>query len=261
MKTVILCGGYGTRIRDVASDIPKPMIEIGRYPILWHIMRYYAHWDFRQFVVCLGYQGHVIKDFFLNYQNRTRDFTLTLGRETRIDYQNEAADEVDWEVTLAETGLDAMTGSRVRAIQRYVEDDESFMLTYGDGVGDVDLAALVAFHRSHGKIMTVTGARPPGRFGELELGEGDCVIGFNEKPQVTEGRISGGFLVCRREIFDYLGGGDDVVLEQMPMRALVRDGQMMMFRHDGFWHPMDTYRDYKLLNGLWASGGAPWKVW
>lgn len=263
MKTVILCGGLGTRIRDVASDIPKPMIEIGGYPILWHIMKYYAHWGHNQFVLCLGYRGLTIKDFFLNYRARTRDFTITLGADSKIQpgAQTNADGTDDWEVTLAETGLHAMTGARVRRIRRYVSDSENFMLTYGDGVGDIPINDLIDFHRSHGKILTVTGVRPPGRFGELELEDGARVAGFNEKPQATGGQISGGYFVVRREIFDYLDDREDLVLEQDPFKRLVADGQMMAFDHRGFWLPMDTYRDYRILNDLWESDKAPWKVW
>lgn len=259
MKTVILCGGLGTRIRDVSADIPKPMIPIGRNPIVWHIMKGYANFGFSQFIMCLGYQSHVIKDFFLNYHIRTSDITVSLGRAESIECHTGHAEE-DWQVTLAETGINAMTGARVKRVQAYLADDEHFMLTYGDGVGNVDIRALVDFHKSHGRICTVTGVRPPGRFGELEL-SGDHVVGFNEKPQVSEGRISGGFFVCSRRIFDYLDDAEDLVLETTPMQRLVADGQLMMYRHDGFWHPMDTSRDYKLLNDLWEKGRAPWKVW
>jgi glucose-1-phosphate cytidylyltransferase len=259
MKTVILCGGQGTRIRDVAADIPKPMITIGRYPILWHIMRGYAHWGHKEFVLCLGYQGHVIKQFFLNFQVLTADVTVTLNGGGKIEPRAIDGGH-DWRVTLAETGLDALTGARVRRVRDYVKDDDTFMLTYGDGVGDVDISALLAFHRNHGKVMTVTGVRPPGRFGELEI-DGDRVTGFNEKPQATEGRISGGFFVCSRRLFDYLDDSESLMLEMEPMQKLVRSGELMVYRHDSFWHPMDTSRDFKLLNELWAKGEAPWKVW
>lgn len=259
MKTVILCGGQGTRIRDVAQDIPKPMVAIGRYPILWHVMKGYAHHGCKDFVLCLGYQSHVIKDFFLNYHVRTSDVTVTLGRHACVECHT-GHDEEDWTVTLAETGTNSLTGARVWRIRPYVEADELFLLTYGDGVGAVDIPALIAFHRRHGKAMTLTGVRPPGRFGELEI-DGDQVVGFNEKPQVSTGRISGGFFVCSRTVFDYLDEGENVMLEEAPMQRLTRDGQLMVFRHDGFWHPMDTYRDHKLLNDLWDRGQAPWKTW
>ena len=260
MKTVILCGGYGSRIRDVAENVPKPMIPIGRQPIVWHIMKYYAAYGHRDFVLCLGYKGYVIRDFFLNYESHTQDATVTLGGEGRaavVEYHG-AHDEADWRVTLAETGEGALTGARVRKIKKYIGDDPEFMLTYGDGVGDVDLTALIAFHRAHGRVMTVTGVHPPGRFGELRADEAGVVTEFNEKPQATAGRISGGFFVCRREIFDYLDEREDLVLERDPMDRLVADGQMCLFEHDGFWQPMDTSREYTLLNELYASGNAPW---
>lgn len=260
MKVVILCGGYGTRIRDVADNIPKPMIPVGGYPILWHIMKYYSSFNHNQFVLCLGYKSHVIKEFFLNYEAFTRDFTITLGSSKSIEFHNDHS-ESDWKVTLAETGLDAMTGARLRRVQPYVVDDDNFMLTYGDGVGDINIERLLDFHRAHGKILTVTGVRPPGRFGEL-VGAGDgLVTEFNEKPQASGGRISGGFFVCRREIFDYLDDRDSLVFEQEPMRKLVQDGQMMVYEHDGFWQPMDTHREYQLLNTLYETGKAPWVVW
>lgn len=260
MKVVVLCGGLGTRIRDVADNIPKPMIPVNGLPILWHIMKYYAHYRHRQFVLCLGYKGETIKDFFLNYEAHTRDFTLKLGSIPSISYHNEH-DEADWEVTLAETGLNAMTGARINRVKKFMADDDNFMLTYGDGVGDVDIDKLVAFHKSHGKILTVTGVRPPGRFGELCHTPEGLVSEFNEKPQASGGRISGGFFVCRRELFDYLNDREDLVFEVEPMRKLVSDGQMMIYKHDGFWQPMDTYRDYMYLNGLCSNGEAPWMVW
>lgn len=260
MKVVILCGGQGTRIRDANEHLPKPMISIGGLPILWHVMKYYASWGHKDFVLCLGYKGQAIKDFFLNYEAHTRDFTLRLGAADSIQYHTRH-DESDWCVTLAETGLVAMTGARVRKIRHYIGEDEHFMLTYGDGVGDVDLDRLMAFHLQHGKMLTVTGVRPPGRFGELMGGENGRVLEFNEKPQATGGRISGGFFICRRELFDYLADGDDLVFEDAPMRALVKEGQLMMFEHDGFWQCMDTYRDWLLLSQLCEKGTAPWVRW
>ncbi len=260
MKVVILCGGYGTRIRDVADNIPKPMIPIGGLPILWHIMKYYAHWGHREFVLCLGYKGEAIKDFFLNYEAHTRDFTIALGASKSISYHSDH-NESDWRVTLADTGDGAMTGARIRKIRNYIGDDKNFLLTYGDGVGDIDVSKLIAFHDAHGKVLTVSGVRPPGRFGELMSGAGGLVTEFNEKPQATAGRISGGFFVCRRELFDYLDDREDLTFEQEPVRRLVADRQMMVHEHDGFWQPMDTYRDYRLLNRLHESGQAPWVVW
>lgn len=260
MKAIILCGGQGTRIRDVSDNLPKPMITIGDYPILWHIMKYYSHWGHKQFVLCLGYKGQVIKDFFLNYEAHTRDFTINLGGNRSIDYHN-VHDESDWQVTLAETGQNAMTGARVKRVQKYVAEEEHFMLTYGDGVGNIDIQKLLEFHKSHGKILTVTGVRPPSRFGELMNDATGLATEFNEKPQASGGRISGGFFVCRRELFDYLDNREDLVFEMVPMRKLVQDKQMMIYDHDGFWQPMDTYRDYLYLNELSSKGEAPWMVW
>ncbi|MBO6948171.1 MAG: glucose-1-phosphate cytidylyltransferase [Rhodospirillales bacterium] len=260
MKVVILCGGQGTRIRDVAEDLPKPMIPIGERPILWHIMKNYAASGFNEFVLCLGYRGHVIKDFFINYDMLTHDFQLTLGRPDSLKVHNTDARE-DWQVTLAETGLNAMTGDRVRKIKKYIGDDETFMLTYGDGLSDIDIPELVRFHESHGKVATVTGVRPPGRFGELECDADSMVVEFNEKPQATGGRISGGFFVLNRKIFDYLPDEDGLVFEEQPLRGLVRDNQLMVHQHNGFWQCMDTYRDYKLLTSLWDGGNAPWRNW
>jgi glucose-1-phosphate cytidylyltransferase len=257
IKTVILCGGYGSRIRDVADNIPKPMIPIGRYPILWHIMKYYSSYGVKDFVLCLGYKGEVIRNFFLNYHAHTRDATISLGTHGGVRFHDDNG-VVDWQVTLAETGQGAMTGARIRRIKKYVADDENFMLTYGDGVGDIDIGRLLEFHKRHGKILTVSGVRPPGRFGEIMATPEGQVTEFNEKPQATAGRISGGYFVCRREIFDYLDDREDLVFEQEPMNRLVNDGQMCLFEHDGFWQPMDTSREYQALNSLYDAGQAPW---
>jgi glucose-1-phosphate cytidylyltransferase len=256
VKVVILAGGYGTRIRDVAEELPKPMIPIGPYPILWHVMKIYARYGHKQFVICLGYKGQVIKEFFLNYEAYTRDLTVKFGRNGGIAYHSEHT-EADWTITLSDTGLRAMTGARIRRIRRYV-DDRDFLLTYGDGVSDVDLGGLVAFHRSHGRVLTVTGVRPPGRFGEMVSAAGGQVLEFNEKPQATAGRISGGFFVASPRLFEYLDDREELVFEQEPMRRLVAEGQLMMYEHDGFWQPMDTSREYQLLNSLYDSGAAPW---
>lgn len=258
MKVVILCGGYGTRIRDVADDIPKPMIPIGPNPILWHIMKYYASFGHKEFILCLGYKGQVIKDFFLSYEAHTKDFTITLDHEKKISYHTRH-DESDWQVTLADTGLGAMTGARISRIRKYIGNDD-FMLTYGDGVGDVDLERLMAFHHAHGKIFTLTGVRPPGRFGELVVEDGQ-VIEFNEKPQATGGRISGGFFIASPKLFDYLNDHEDLVFEKEPMQRLVADAQIRVFEHDGFWQPMDTNREYQILNSLYERGSAPWVRW
>jgi glucose-1-phosphate cytidylyltransferase len=258
MKVVILCGGYGSRIRDVTDDIPKPMIPIGPHPILWHIMKCYSYFGHNDFVLCLGYKKQAIKDFFLNYEAHTKDFTITLGKSEAIEFHTEH-DETNWRVTLADTGLDSMTGARIAKIKKYVGNDD-FMLTYGDGVGDVDINKLLDFHRSHGKALTLTGVRPPGRFGEL-LTTGGQVTEFNEKPQSAGGRISGGYFVASPRLFDYLNDSDNLVFEQEPMRKLVADGELMVFEHDGFWQPMDTSREYSLLNDLYAKGNPPWVKW
>ena len=256
MKVVILAGGYGTRIRDVADDIPKPMIPIGPYPILWHIMKTYSHFEHNDFVICLGYKGQIIKDFFLNYEAYTRDLTISFGKTSNIEYHNNH-DESDWKITLADTGGRSMTGSRISRIRDYVKD-EDFMLTYGDGVSDVDIDKLLAFHKSHGKLLTVTGVRPPGRFGEMVGTDDGQIVEFNEKPQATAGRISGGYFVASPGIFDYLDDNEDLVFEQEPIHQLVKDKQLMMYEHDGFWQPMDTSREYQLLNSLYDKGKAPW---
>ena len=258
MKVVILCGGYGTRIRDVTDNIPKPMIPIGRFPILWHIMKYYASYGHRDFELSLGYKSPVIKDFFLNYEAHTKDFTINLGRKDEITFHTDH-DESDWRITLAETGSEAMTGARIKRIQKYVGDDD-FMLTYGDGVGNINLDELLNYHSRHGRTLTVTGVRPPGRFGELVHTDG-IISEFNEKPQATGGRISGGFFVVTSKLFEYLEDDDSMVFEQRPMRALVADRQLMVFEHDGFWQPMDTSREYQLLNSLYDEGKAPWVRW
>ncbi len=258
MKVVILCGGKGTRIRGVADELPKPMIPVGPYPILWHIMRSYAAAGFKDFVLCLGYKSESIKSFFLNYRTDVADFTIDFARGRELTFHAQDS-EIDWRVTLAETGLETQTGSRVKRIESYIGDDETFMLTYGDGVSSIDVAALLRFHHSHGRILTVSGVRPPGRFGELETDSDSRIVEFNEKPQTSGGRISGGFLVCQRPLFDTLDAGrTDQSLEAEPMRQLARGGEMMMYPHDGFWQCMDTYRDYVLLNELWNSGKAPW---
>jgi glucose-1-phosphate cytidylyltransferase len=262
MKTVILCGGYGTRIRDVADDIPKPMIPIGGRPIIWHIMKTYATFGYTDFVLCMGYKSEVIKDFFINYELRSADVTIKLGKKSEQIVSEANHDEDGWEITLAETGIKSMTGARVRRIKKYIGDDPMFLLTYGDGVGDIDIEALVAFHKSHGKMVTLTGVRPPGRFGELGIADdGSTVTGFNEKPQASGGRINGGYFVCNREFLDILSDAEDLVLEQEPMKKLVDLGELQVFEHDGFWQPMDTSREYTLLNELYNNNQAPWVKW
>jgi glucose-1-phosphate cytidylyltransferase len=254
MQVVILCGGQGTRIRDVADDIPKPMIPIGGQPILWHIMRQYACHGFRDFVLCLGYKGWVIKRYFLDYHLAHADLSLDLGSRRVRTHGRPPAE--DWRVTLAETGVHAMTGCRIKRVEKYVAG-EHFLLTYGDGVADVDLTELVQFHLGHGKVGTVCAVRPPSRFGEIEL-DGPRVAEFNEKPLAARGRINGGFFMFRREFFDRLRDDEGLVLEGEPLVQLARDGELMAYLHDGFWQCMDSSRDYQYLNKLWAEGKASW---
>jgi glucose-1-phosphate cytidylyltransferase len=236
------------------------MIPVGGYPILWHIMKSYAQWGHKEFVLCLGYKGEVIKNFFLDYESLTRDFTITLGHQHTIEYCSDPID-MNWRVTLADTGLQAMTGARIKRIRKYVANEDHFMLTYGDAVGSINFDKLIEFHMCHNRVLTITGVRPPGRFGEMVSDAGGRVIEFNEKPQVSGGRISGGFFVCRKEIFDYLDDRENLVFEVEPMNRMVADQQVMTYEHDDFWHPMDTSRDYQLLNGLCEQGKAPWIVW
>lgn len=258
MKVVILCGGQGTRLREETETRPKPMVEIGGYPILWHIMKIYSHFGYNDFVLCLGYKGHIIKDYFLNFKARTKDFTIDLSNPSKVQYHNGGMEQ-DWRVTLAETGEKTLTGARIRKIKKYI-DDKTFMVTYGDGVADVNVERLLDFHFSHGKIATVTGVRPGSRFGEMISLDGR-VTSFTEKPQTASGMINGGFFVFDYRFFDYLHGGDEVALEETPMRALVRDQQLMVYSHEGFWQPMDTFREYTMLNRIWEEGEPPWKVW
>lgn len=259
MKVAILCGGLGTRIRDVSADLPKPMIPIGEMPILWHVMRHYAHFGHDEFVLLLGHRGEVIKDYFLNYRSRTRDITVELGSPGAVQFHDSPHD-VSWTVTMLDTGASAMTGARLRRAQPALAD-APFMLTYGDGVSDVDLDSLVTFHQRNGRIATVTGVRPPGRFGELAIDAEGRATEFNEKPQATGGRISGGFFVFEPRIFEYLNDREDLVLEESPLRSLVRDGQLGVYEHGGFWQCMDTNRDWTLLDQLARSESPPWKVW
>jgi len=258
MKVVILCGGQGTRIRGVDDNVPKPMLPIGNLPILFHLMHYYARFGHKEFILCLGYKAGVIKNFFLNYRALARDFTIDFSNHGEIAFHN-GIDEIDWKVTMVDTGDETMTGSRVKQIEPYIGDDEQFMLTYGDGLSSIDINQLLAFHQSHGRILTISGVRPPSRFGEIECDASGHVVEFNEKPQTTGGRISGGFFVCSRKLLDYLDPNrSDETLESECMRQITGDGQMMMYRHDGFWQCMDTYRDFTMLNNMWNSGKASW---
>ncbi len=255
MKVAILAGGLGTRLSEETAIKPKPMVEIGGRPMLWHIMKVYATYGFNEFVVALGYKGEVIKDYFVSYRYRTSNLTVHLGNGNITVRDGESE---DWIVHLLDTGLHTQTGGRVKKIAQFV-GNETFMLTYGDGVADIDVRQLVEFHRRHGKLATVTAVRPPARFGGIAF-NGDLVAHFEEKPQIGEGWINGGFFVLEPDVADYIDD-DSTIWEREPMERLAVDGQLVAYRHDGFWQCMDTLRDVRLLNGLWAEGKAPWRVW
>jgi glucose-1-phosphate cytidylyltransferase len=257
MRVVILAGGFGTRLKEETEYRPKPLVEIGPRPMIWHIMKLYAHYGFRDFIVCLGYRGNMIKEYFLNYEAMNNDFTIRLGEKNQIAY-HDSHQEQDFLITLADTGLDSMTGGRVKRAQKYV-DGNTFLVTYGDGVADLDVSALLAFHKEHGCLATVTTVRPISRFGMLEVNETGRVTNFKEKPQL-EGWVSAGFFAFEQGVFDYLDA-DECVLEREPLERLAAEGQLMAYRHPGFFYAMDTYREYLYLNELWNSGKAPWKVW
>jgi glucose-1-phosphate cytidylyltransferase len=254
MKVIILAGGFGTRLSEYTETIPKPMVTVGGRPILWHIMRTYAHFGHKDFYVALGYKAELIKEYFLHYRSLNADFTVDLATGAVSPHQT---DDADWRVTLVHTGLDSMTGGRVKRLQSFI-GSEPFMLTYGDGVADIDVNALLAFHRSHGKMVTVTAVRPGARFGELMI-EADQVSSFQEKPQMGHGWINGGYFVIQPEFFDLIAG-DATILEREPLEQAARMGQLMAYRHDGFWQCMDTKRDRDALEELWQSGKAAWKV-
>jgi glucose-1-phosphate cytidylyltransferase len=241
-------------MREETEFRPKPMVDIGGRPILWHIMRRYAAYGLRDFVLCLGYRGEIIKDYFLRYHALGSDFTVDLAAGA-VECHRQVAE--DWRVTLVDTGLDAMTGARVQRVRRYLEDDDLFCVTYGDGLADIDIDALVAFHRSHGRIGTVTGVHPPSRFGQL-VSDGPRVAVFSEKPPREGSRISGGFFVFNRAFLDRLGDRADLILERGPLEDLARDGELMVYEHDGYWQCADTVRDVDALRALWAAGAAPW---
>jgi len=253
MKTVILCGGLGSRLSEETQLKPKPMVEIGGRPILWHIMSIYERHGLADFMLALGYKGEVIKDYFLNYHARQSDLTVHL-RTGRVDYSNPTAE--DWRLSLIDTGANTMTGGRLLRLKPNLQSGGTFMLTYGDGVSDVDITALLAFHRNHGRLATVTAVRPSARFGGMQLRDGN-VLDFKEKPQSGEGWINGGFFVFEPAVFDYLKD-DATVLEGSPLENLARDGQLMAYEHTGYWQCMDTIRDRDALQAAWESGRAPW---
>ncbi len=255
MKVVILAGGFGTRMQEETAMRPKPMVEVGGRPMLWHIMHLYAAHGLNEFVVALGYKADMVRSYFANYRTATRDLTVRLADGT-IDTHD--APREDWTVHLVDTGLETFTGGRVRRLREWI-GDEPFCLTYGDGVSDVDITKLVAFHKAHGKLATVTAVRPPARFGSLEL-EGDSVRAFAEKSQTSEGWINGGFFVLQPQVLDYIAG-DSTLWEREPLERLAAEGQLRAFRHEGFWQPMDTLRDLHHLEALWTSGSPPWRTW
>ena len=256
MKVVILCGGLGTRLREETEFRPKPMVPIGERPILWHIMKYYAHFGHKEFILCLGFKGEMIKDYFRQYNWNTSDVTLTLGRNPKIRYHN-THDEEDWTVTLLDTGDATQTGGRLKRALPFLDD--TFLMTYGDGLTDSDINASLAFHQRHGATATVTAVRPGGRFGELGL-EGETIATFAEKPERNGGFISGGYFVFNKAIGSLLDG-DLCILERKPFQELSKQRELKAWRHDGFWQCMDTFREQELLNKLWETGRAPWKVW
>ena len=257
MPVVILCGGKGTRLREETEYRPKPMVEIGPQPILWHIMKSYGAHGLDRFVLCLGYKGWEIKQYFLRYKEMHCDFTVAMDGSRPLAVHNQDGFE-KWQVTCAETGAETATGARLWKVRQYV-DAHTFCFTYGDAVSDVDVDALLEFHWAQGRIATVTGVHPTSRYGEIRI-DGPKAVEFDEKP-TAEGVVSGGFFVFQREVFDYLDDDPDLFLEQRPLRNLARDGQLSVYLHEGFWHPMDTYRDYLHLNELWKRGETPWKKW
>jgi glucose-1-phosphate cytidylyltransferase len=256
VKVMLLAGGLGTRLREETEYRPKPMVEVGGKPVLWHIMKNFAAHGLGEFVICAGYRGDVIKDYFLNYEARNNDFTVTLGEQSLVEYHDRHL-EGSWKVTVVDTGAETMTGGRVKRAGKHA-GNQRFMVTYGDGLADVDMKKLLAFHESHGKLATVTTVRPLSRFGVMDLADDGSVQQFREKP-LTDDFVNAGFFVFEPEVLNYLD--ENCVLEQAPLEALARDGQLSAYKHEGFWQPMDTYREFTMLNDMWASGNAPWKVW
>lgn len=255
MKVVLLAGGFGTRISEESRFKPKPMIEIGDRPILWHIMKYYSGFGFNEFVICCGYKGEVIKDYFINYQSNNSDFTVTLKNNGIITHKTPVE---DWKVTLVDTGLNTMTGGRIKRIENFIDEDD-FMLTYGDGLCDVNLDALLDFHRKHGKVATITTVKPEGRFGVLNI-QDEMITDFREKSANDMGWINGGFMVLNKRIFRYIKD-DTTVFEKEPLERIAAEKELVAFKHNKFWRCMDTQRDKLILENLWESGNVPWKNW
>jgi glucose-1-phosphate cytidylyltransferase len=257
MKVLLLAGGFGTRLSEETDIRPKPMVEIGGKPILWHIMKIYSHYGFNEFVILLGYKGYYIKEYFANYFLHQSDVTIDMANN-KMEIHNNSSEP--WKVTLLDTGLDSMTGGRIKRAQNFI-GNEPFMLTYGDGIADIDINELVKFHKSHGKLLTMTSAQPDGRFGALEINEKNQVIEFKEKPKGDGSWINAGYFVCEPKVFDYIINGDSTVFEQEPLKNLAKNGEIFTYKHHGFWMPMDTLRDKVKLNELWEFGDAHWKIW
>jgi len=258
MKVVILCGGIGTRIKEETEFKPKPMVKIGDRPIIWHIMKIYAHYGYKDFILALGYKGEMIKEYFYHYQIMNNNFTINLRNKNKIEIYNENNTE-DWNITLVDTGKDALKGARLKRVERFINDD-IFMMTYGDGVADIDIDELVTFHKNHRRLATVTGVSPKMRFGELFTRE-DGSVNFFEKPDNALNMINGGFFVFNRTIFNYLDDRDSCDLEYGPLEKIAQNGELMVYKHNRFWHCMDNIRDMEILNKIWASGKAPWNIW
>ena len=257
MKVLILAGGFGSRLGEETVLKPKPMIEIGGKPILWHIMKIYSHYGYNEFVILLGYMGYYFKEYFSNYILHSSDITIDLEKNDIIIHENKSE---PWKVTLLDTGLNTLTGGRIKRAQPYV-GNERFMLTYGDGVGDINIDELINFHNNHGKAITMTAVMPEGRFGALDIQDDNCITSFQEKPIGDGSWINGGFFVCEPKVFDYITEGDKTIFERSPLENLAKDNEMFAYKHHGFWRPMDTMRDKNLLVELWEKGEAPWKVW
>lgn len=257
MKVLLLAGGFGTRLSEETDMRPKPMVEIGGKPILWHIMKIYSSYGFNEFVVLLGYKGYYIKEYFANYFLHQSDVTIDL-QNNHMEILNNSCEP--WKVTLLDTGLNAMTGARIKKAQSFL-GNEPFMLTYGDGVSDIDINALLKFHKAHGKSITMTSAQPEGRFGALDISSLNKVNEFKEKPKGDGGWVNAGFFVCEPTVFDYIDDGDDIVFEEQPLKEMAQKGEIYTYKHDGFWMPMDTLRDKNKLNEMWSQNKAPWKIW
>jgi len=257
MKVVLLAGGFGTRLSEETKSLPKPMVKIGEMPIIWHIMKTYSHYGYNEFVICLGYKGYALKEWFSNYFIHTSDITIDL-KNNQLEVHNSSSEP--WKVTLVETGLHTMTGGRIKRVQKYI-GDEPFMLTYGDGVSDVNIAELVEHHKKSKKLLTVTAHKPQGKFGSLEISDSGDVTAFTEKPAGDGMWINAGFFVCQPEVFDYINEGDKTIFERNPLEQIASKGEMTSFKHRGFWKPMDTLRDNTELNEMWDKETAPWKIW